>query len=85
MYQYAFKMKKYDIMNKMLITVLLSFVLELILIPFLYKGTEAFTPDIYNPKGMMESMQNSTMTRENQTTTTDNQTDKIIPGVPEPI
>ncbi len=87
MHQYAFKMKKYDIMNKMLMAALLSFVLELILIPFLYKGTEAFTSDIYNPKGTMESMQNSTMTRENQTNqTTDNQTtDKTDPGVPEPI
>ncbi len=59
----------------------------MILIPFLYKGTDAFTSDIYNPKGTMESMQNNTMTMENQTNQiTDNQTtDKIIPGVPEPI
>ena len=71
-------------MNKMLLAALLSFVLELILIPFLYKGTEALTSDIYNPKGTMENMQNSTMTMENQTTT-DNQTDKINLGVPEPI
>ena len=83
MHHYASKMKKYDIMNKMLMAALLSFVLESILIPFLYKGTEASTSDIYNPNGMMESMHNSTMTREN--TTTDNQTDKINPGVPEPI
>jgi hypothetical protein len=40
MHHYAFKMKKYDIMNKMLMAALLPFVLELILIPFLYKGTE---------------------------------------------
>jgi hypothetical protein len=75
-------------MNKVLmVAALLSFVLESISIPFLYKGTEAVASDIYNPKETMESMQNSTITRENQTnqTTTDNQTDKIIPGVPEPI
>ena len=80
-------MKKYFIMKKVLMADLLSFILESISIPFLYKGAEAATSDIYNPKEMMESMQNSTMTRDNQTnqTTTDNQTDKIIPGVPEPI
>ena len=74
-------------MNKMLMAALLPFVLELILIPFLYKGTEAATSDKYNLKETMESMQNSTMTMENQTnqTTTDNQTEQIIPGVPEPI
>ncbi len=83
-------------MKKVLMAALLSFVLESISIPFLYRGTEAATSDIYNPKEMMESIQNSTMTRDNQTnqtttdnqtnqTTTDNQTDKIIPGVPEPI
>ena len=70
----------------MVTVVILSFVLESISIPFLYKGTEAATSDIYNPKETMESMQNSTITTENQTNqTTNNQTDKIIPGVPEPI
>jgi hypothetical protein len=79
-------MKKYFIMKKVLMASLLSFVLESISIPFLYKGTEAATADIYNPKETIESMQNSTITRENQTNqTADNQTDKIIPGVPEPI
>jgi hypothetical protein len=79
-------MKKYFIMKKVLMASLLSFVLESISIPFLYKGTEAATSDIYNPKETIESMQNSTITRENQTNqTADNQTDKIIPGVPEPI
>jgi hypothetical protein len=51
-------MKKYDIMDKMLMAALLSFVLESILIPFLYKRTEALTSDIYNSKETMESMQN---------------------------
>jgi hypothetical protein len=83
MHQYAFKMKKYFVMKKMLTVVLLSFVLESISIPFLHKGTEAATSDIYSPKETMENMQNSTITRENQTA--DNQTDKVIPGVPEPI
>lgn len=56
-------MKKYDIMNKMLMAALLSFVLDSISIPFLYKGTEAFTADTYEPEEKMESMQNSTITR----------------------
>ena len=75
-------MRKFLTMNMVLMVALLSFVLGSILISFLYKGTEAFTSDIYNPKETMESMQNSTMTMENQTT--DNQTDQINPGVPEP-
>ena len=84
MLKYAFKMKKERHHDKMLTAALLSFVLELISIPFLHKGTEAFTSDIYNSKETMKSMQNSTITMENQTTT-NNQTDKINPGVPEPI
>jgi hypothetical protein len=60
--------------------------LESISIPFLYQGTEAFATDAYGPKERMEGMQNVTTTKENQTNqTVDNQTDKIIPGVPEPI
>jgi hypothetical protein len=80
-------MKKYFVMKKVLIAALLSFVLQSISISFLHKGTEAATSDKYNLKETMESMQNSTMTMENQTnqTTTDNQTDKTDPGVPEPI
>ncbi len=60
----------------------LSFVLHLISTSFLHKGTEVATLDIYHPKETIENMQNSTITMENQTnqTTTDNQTDKIIPG-----
>jgi flagellar basal body-associated protein FliL len=84
--QYPFKMKKHFIMKKMLMTVLLLFVLKAMSIPFLYQGTEAFASDTYEPKERVEGMQNVTMTRENQTNqTADNQTDKIIPGVPEPI
>ena len=79
-------MKKYFIMKKMLMTALLPFVLESISIPFPYQGTEAFASDAYEPEERMEGMQNVTMTKENQTNqTADNQTDKIIPGVPEPI
>jgi mannitol-specific phosphotransferase system IIBC component len=87
MNQYASKMKKYFVKKKVLIAALLSFVLQSISISFLHKGTEAATSDIYNLKETIENMQNSTITMENQTnqTTTDNQTDKIIPGVPEPI
>jgi hypothetical protein len=84
MNQYASKMKKYFVKKKVLIAALLSFVLQSISISFLHKGIEAATSDIYNLKETIENMQNSTITMENQTTT-DNQTDKIIPGVPEPI
>ena len=73
-------------MKRMLMTALLSFVLESISIPFLYQGTEAFASDAYESEERMEGMQNVTMTKDNQTNqTADNQTDKIIPGVPEPV
>ena len=60
---YPFEMKKYIFMKKMMI---LSFVLQSISIPFLYKGTEPVTSDIYNSEEIIKNMENSTMTLENQ-------------------